>query len=172
MAKGKQSIFDRLSGTDTYASRRLKEKKVTAGSGGRPLFNIVINDESRKAPALKSTGSSGSGNSRRSGFTQSTAGTSSTGSSSRSATSRAHSFASQASSGSVFDRLASHGTKSSMRKHKKSDTYDSVKDKRFQAEHYLRNFKGNTRPNVSKHDEYGESANGRVSSRSRRPMWK
>jgi hypothetical protein len=143
MGKGtNQSVFDRLSATDTYASRRLKEKKLTVKDSGRPLYNIQINNEVPEIPPLNSTLSSGSGTSKRSAFSNSTA---SSGRSSRNFSS-SRSFSSQASSrSSVFDRLASQGTKSSMRKHKKSDTYDSKKDKQFQAEHYLRDLKGNTR---------------------------
>ncbi len=154
MGKGtNQSVFDRLSGTDTYASRRLKERKVTTKDGGRPLYNIEINDEVNAEDSTPPLHSTLSNDSKRSAFSYSTA---SSGRSYRSTSSRSarggisssRSFSSQTSSGSrssVFDRLANQGTKSSLRKHKKSELYDNTKDKKFQAEDYLRDLKGNTR---------------------------
>jgi hypothetical protein len=137
----KDSIFERLSRTDTYASRKLKEKKLTVKDNGRPLYNIEINDEVPDMPALNSTRSNESESTKRSTFSSSTA------SSRRSVKSYgSRSVSSRGSSGSsVFDRLHKQGTLSSVRKDKKSDFYDDTKDKKFQAEDYLRDLKGNTR---------------------------
>ena len=118
-----------------FNDRRLKERKNTLKDGGRPLFNIEI--ENSEIPSLNSVGSGDSSFSRRSAFSSSTASSSSVGSvrSNRSTSSR-----STPSQGSVFDRLAATGTKSSLRKHMKSDTYDATKDKKSAEEDLLRNY--------------------------------
>jgi hypothetical protein len=148
MAKGTQSsVFDRLSKTDTYASKRLKEKRQTVRDGGRPLFNIEINSQplnalDNKIPGIKSSTSADSKMSRQ---------TNRTSVSSTSSVNTGKSFSARSSStsnpqGSIYDRLYSTGTKSSLRKHKKSDVYDDTKDKTFDAQDLLRDYgKGSTR---------------------------
>lgn len=153
------SLFDRLAKTDTYASRRLKEKRFIQSDDnaaiGRPLYRIDVSD------SKKSTGSprgvtditpASSFSSRSTASTYSTRSRSSipaspmkkTSSRPRSAASSVGSPAS-ASGGrqSVFDRLANTGTKSSLRKHKKSDLYVDIKE-RPKEESLLREFEGDT----------------------------
>ena len=104
------NIYDRLSRTDTYASRKLKEKVQRTNEGGRPLFKKELDKEALNAyntrtntiPTIKHSNSG------------TTASTSSRSSLSNTSTTR---------STSVFDRLATTGTKSSLRKHKQSATY-------------------------------------------------
>ncbi|GFH48899.1 predicted protein [Chaetoceros tenuissimus] len=43
----KSSVFDRLSNTETYASKRLKEKKQVVEEEGRPLYNIEVDSQSK-----------------------------------------------------------------------------------------------------------------------------
>jgi len=141
---GKENFWDRLSTTETYASRKLKEKKITVKSAGRPLYNIEIPPEptsttraSEISPSLSQV-SSFSATSRSIATSNSYMSTSSRKSFASSRSSRTTS-----SQGSVFDRLSSTGTKSSLRKHKKSELYDNVKEIR-KEEGLLRKFEGNT----------------------------
>jgi hypothetical protein len=148
MVKGSQSsIFDRLSKTDTYASKRLKEKRQVVKDGGRPLFNIELESQpSTSSDTIPEIKYSGSGDSKTTRYTNLTC------ASSASSVASGKSFSARSSStnskrqGSVFDRLYKTGTSSSLRKHKKSDTYDDTKDKAFDAQDLLRDYgKGSTR---------------------------
>lgn len=152
MAKGSQSsIFDRLSKTETYASKRLKEKRQTVKDGGRPLFQIELDSQpstsSDDIPAIKSSDSGGSKMSRSTNLTcMSSASSVASGKSFRTARSTTSTR-----QGSIFDRLYKTGTSSSLRKHKKSDTYDDTKDKAFHAQDLLRDYgKGSTRIAIDK----------------------
>jgi hypothetical protein len=148
MAKGSQSnIFDRLSKTETYASKRLKEKRQTVKDGGRPLFQIELDSRSSTSSSdgIPATKSSDSGGSKMSRSTNLTCVSSASSVASGKSFSAARSTTSTR-QGSIFDRLYKTGTSSSLRKHKKSDTYDDTKDKAFHAQDLLRDYgKGSTR---------------------------
>lgn len=111
-----RSVFDRLSQTDTYASRRLKEKVPKPKETGRPLYNIEIESEPKypyssrgeHIPRINKASSN------------STASTCSSSSNTQNSSIRR----SNSRSGSIFDRLAKTGTQSSLRKDKTSLTYD------------------------------------------------
>eukprot|EP00557_Chaetoceros_sp_GSL56_P004342 CAMPEP_0176497022 /NCGR_PEP_ID=MMETSP0200_2-20121128/11500_1 /TAXON_ID=947934 /ORGANISM="Chaetoceros sp., Strain GSL56" /LENGTH=164 /DNA_ID=CAMNT_0017895003 /DNA_START=131 /DNA_END=625 /DNA_ORIENTATION=+ len=157
MAKGIHSnnIFDRLSKTETYASKRLKEKRRIVKGEGRPLFNIEVDPqeqpstssssifEARSIPGIKASSSGDSKNSRSTNLTSVSSTSSVASGKSFSARSTISTSNRQ---GSVFDRLYKTGTTSSLRKHKKSDDYDDTKDKAFLAQDLLRDYgKGHTR---------------------------
>jgi len=138
------SVFERLARTDTYASKRLKEKRKILKDSGRPFHNNIEIEPNSSPPnvstlsAVPSTdNSSNGGGRRRSNGSKSTIPRASAVPSSKSFSSN-RSSATSRSDRSVFDRLASTGTKSSLRKHKKSSTYDETKDNCFQGHDMLR----------------------------------
>jgi len=119
----REDFYDRLSRTDTYASRRLKERKLKPNDTGRPLFNIEIEpQDSLDGHGIKSVRSSSSMN------TNSTSSSSTSRASGRFCQRSGSSGRSGSSRQSVFDRLSNTGTKSSLRKHKKSATYVEEED--------------------------------------------
>ena len=111
-------FFDRLSQTETYASRGLKEKVLKPKQEGRTLFNIENQPNLQYIHDVKGSFSSRNKQNSSSNNTLSTC--SSPLSFSR--TSKNSSY-NHGSSGTVFDRLASTGTKSSLGKHKESEFY-------------------------------------------------
>ncbi len=129
--KKRSSVFDRLSKTDTYASSKLKEKVEKPTEAGRPLFvkeivaaQLGYKGKSKAVPDLKINHSN------------STTTTCSSSSSRRI-------YRSTKRSSTVFDRLACTGTKSSLRKDKKSDSYVGQDDGTFgesMKKFYYRNY--------------------------------
>lgn len=140
----KSSVFDRLSNTETYASKRLKEKKQVVEEEGRPLYNIEVDSQSKSfdsnslVPA-ESMDSTTSFRSRRSTTSKMSV-------SSNSSVSSRSTFSSKSnfSRGSIFERLAYTHTTSSSRKDKTSGNFDKKKDQRFQAEDMLRTYGNGT----------------------------
>ena len=113
----KDRFFDRLSQTETYASRRLKEKANKPKEEGRPLFHIEIQPHHQKIHEVRTHLISGNKQKQSSNQTLSTC--SSSICSGRTSRSSAHSRG----NGSVFDRLANTGTKSSLRRNKQLECY-------------------------------------------------
>ena len=141
----KSSVFERLSNTETYASKRLKEKKQVVEEEGRPLYNIEVDSQSKSfdsnslVPA-ESVDSNTSFRSRRSTTSKMSV-------SSNSSVSSRSTFGSKSNfsrGGSIFERLAYTHTTSSSRKDKTSGNFDKKKDKRFQAEDMLRTYGNGT----------------------------
>ena len=97
---------------------------------GRPLSNIEAPKVDSAITTAHSSDSNGSGVSKRSNFSKSTVSTANSASllaSKRSYTSyQSSASATSTTRGSVFNRLASTGTKPSLRKHMKSSTYDNT----------------------------------------------
>ncbi len=148
--RDRDNFYNRLSRTETYASKRLKQKKEKPKDTdkGRPLYNIEIepydslnghdnghdkavggiqhvrssstfNTVSTSLSSSSSFSSSSSSSSTRKRFSQSRSRCNGSGSTTGSGVARRQS---------VFDRLANTGTKSSLRKHKKSATYVGEED--------------------------------------------
>ena len=119
--KASSNLYDRLSRTDTYASRGLKEKVLKAKESGRPLFKIELEMEASwthdRIPKIKPTSS---------GSTVSTCSTTLSGGLSKS--SQRVTGRNKNKSQSIYERLASTGTKSSLRKHKQSAIYANDDD--------------------------------------------
>jgi hypothetical protein len=168
-SSNRESIFDRLSRTDTYASRKLKEKVHNLNKEpGRPLFNIEVQLQHNNSSAhvlTESTFSVSSIPEIKNSYSSGTTGTVSTCSSNSisgcsKASTRTESARRSASesaststhkgpqSQSVFDRLANTGTKSSLRKHKKSATYieeeDTLAERVMKNKHCRNNDQGGT----------------------------
>ncbi len=112
--KVSSNLYDRLSRTDTYASRRLKEKVQRTGDIGRPLFKLELEKE-----ALCTYKYGGVHHNIKQSSSGTTVSTSSIGNNNTNRSSKNRRKGGQ----SIFDRLASTGTKSSLRKHKQSATF-------------------------------------------------
>lgn len=127
--KTSESFFERMSRTETYASRKMKERRSKVKQDGRPLFNVEV--EAEPSPT-NSTITRSSTNSATIGRTFSS-----------DASVKSNYSRSSARGGNVFDRLASTGTKSSIRKSKMSEDYDTV-DEGTRKNTLIRKFEGNT----------------------------
>ena len=124
-----ESFFERMSRTETYASRKMKERRLKVKQDGRPLFNLEV--EAEPSPTNSAV--------TRSSTTSATIGrTFSSDASVKSNYSRSSSRG-----GNVFERLASTGTKSSIRKSKISEEYDSINEG-VRKNALLRDLKGST----------------------------
>jgi hypothetical protein len=128
-SSNQERFFDRLTRTETYASSKMKEKVKRPNESGRPLYNIEL-DTKPDYPVIKQSHSNS---------TAKTSSSSLSYKSGRSVGSTSISNSRSRGSGSIFDRLASTGTKSSICKDKKSATYvggektfaESVKNAHF-----------------------------------------
>lgn len=121
-------LFDKLSSTETYASKQLKQRPIMHKDPGRPLYSIEIEPD-YQCPILKSVSCE---------------------SSTSTATDFSYSYPRSSNSrNQIFDRLASTGTFSSLCKLRKSKVFDEED----RTETYndaagtvlLREFKGITR---------------------------
>lgn len=136
------SFFERMSKTDTYASRKFKERsRLKVKTEGRPVFIGEIDESCGGISPSESAYSKASTNSSKRSMASDGSRKSMVNSSYKARTSSAST--SSTTGASVFDRLSSTGTKSYLKKSKSSDQYDSAASPKRQHP-LMREFKGNT----------------------------
>lgn len=123
-----ESFFERMSRTETYASRKMKERRHKVKQDGRPLFNLEV--EAEPSPTNSTV-------------TRSSANSSTIGRTFSSDASVKSNYSRSSRGGNVFERLASTGTKSSIRKSKVSEEYDSINEG-VRKNALIRDLKGST----------------------------